>query len=571
MEETGGFSMSMLVIPGVIMFLAIVAIALVRVFVKNYITVPRNQAAVLSGKKTGEDGYQVYTGGSFFKWPVLQRLDWLSLNMMTFAVQVQDVPDKNGVLVTVRGIANVKIDSKDEQVRKAVERFLGKSEREIADVAKENLESSLRGIVGTMTVEELIQDRQTFQQAAIHEAGSDMAKLGISVEILNIQEITDSKEYIHSLGRARTAEVLRDAKIGEAQAKRDADIQAAEADREGAVAVAKAAEQTSDAERERDMTIARNQARVEAEQARIPLAAQAAAAEGQEQVNIAQVAAEQARAKAEIELQDTKRRRREAELDATTVVEAAKTKEARLIEAGATSEALVIEATGKRESAELNGEAARIQAEKQGLGTQAKMTAEAAGRIEAAKATQAEAEAAAAGRKAELLAEAEGEERKLLAQAAGTKARVMAEADGREALLLAEAKGAEAKAKAFRELDDAGRFLMVLDSSAPIIESLGEAAAKVMVPMAQAIGQGLGNVKEIRLVEIGSSNGADGSNVLSRFMSAPAETLMDIMEKSRATGTAPALAGFFKKAGIDLSQVMSGETGEAPSEDPTET
>lgn len=536
MEDAGsGFSMAVFVIPGVILTLFIMVIALFRFIAQNYITVPPNEVAVLSGKKSGENSYKIYTGGAFFRIPIIQRVDYLSLNVMTFSVAVVDVPDKNGVLTSVRGVANVKIQSEEGLIQRAVERFLGMERSQIENVAKENLEGNLRAIVGKMDIEGLIGDRESFQGQVLTGASTDMLKLGMTIDLLNIQEITDGKGYIQALGRKRTSEVVRDAEIGEADAQRDSAVKSASAKQEGSIAKAKADEEISNAERKRDMAMAQNRAQVEAEEARIPLAAEKAQAEVQKEVNVAQVAAEQARTEAEIDLQEAKRRRREAELNATTVVEATKDKEAR-----------VIKAEGEQQAATLEGEASRIRAEKEGLGDQVRQTAQAEGRKATAAAKQAELEAEAAGRKAALLAEA-----------SGTEAMLLAEAKGVEARGLAEAAAAEAKAEAFGHLEAAGKLLMVLEALPTVVNAIGGAAEKIVVPAAQAIGTGLGNVKEIRLIDLGgnTTNGGKG-NVLSQFMAAPPETLFGLVEKLNASGMMPAVAGLLNKAGIDLSSLM---------------
>jgi flotillin len=383
-----------------------------------------------------------------------------------------------------------------------------------------------------------------------------MQKLGLVIDLLNIKDIADKNNYIEALGRKQTADIIRNATIGEAEAKRDSDIKAAEARKLGAVATTKSEQEISNAERERDKIRAENLAQVEAAKARVPLVSQAAAAEEQRALNIAKVEAERAKVEAEINLQDAVRRRKEAELNATTIVEATKEKEASVIVAEGKKLARIIEATADQDAAVLEGEASRVKAEKEGQGEQARMTATAIGRKAAAEAKLAEKEAEAAGEKALLLATADGERARLLAQAAGTEAGLLAEAKGVEARLLAEAEGALKKAEAFKVLDDAGRFLLILEGLPPVIAAIGEAASKVIVPAAEAIGEGLGNVNEIRLVQMNGVSSGGGDNVLSQFAKMPAETLFGLFQKLDAAGLLPALKGLAAKAGIDLDTVM---------------
>jgi len=265
-----------------------------------------------------------------------------------------------------------------------------------------------------------------------------------------------------------------------------------------------------------------------------------AAAEEQKGLNVAEVAAQQARVVAETELQKAEQRKNEAMLEATAVTEARKRGEAK-----------VVEAELEQKAAVMRGEALRITEEKEGQGVQARQTAEAQGRKALASANQAEKEADAAGNRAALLAEAAGTEAKLLADAAGTRAQ-----------LLAEAEGALRKAQAFRELDEAGRFLLILEALPPVLAALGGVAENIMVPVAKAIGEGLGNVEEIRLVDLGGGNG-NGQNVLRQFANMPAETMFGIGQKLKAAGLMPVLQDLGKRLGFDIESLMKKKTPDA--------
>jgi flotillin len=263
---------SQFLIPG-IAFLAVVAIlGILRLASTNYIKVTPNEVAIVSGSRhrtkvvlPGKDGepqeitrgYKLVTGGAFFKIPIRDRVEVMELNLIQIPVLVNKVPAANGVLVSVKGIANIKILSDQASLALAVERFLGRKLEEIERVARENLESNLRAVVGTMTVEELIKDRNKLQTQITGEASTDMAKMGLGVDIMNIQEISDENGYIEALGKARTAEVKRDATIGEAEAKRDADIRSAAARQAGQTAVAEADQAISDVNKAKDVRIAR--------------------------------------------------------------------------------------------------------------------------------------------------------------------------------------------------------------------------------------------------------------------------------------------------------------------------
>lgn len=507
---------------------------------KCYIRVSPNQVAVVYGRKFKDGaavrGFRSVVGGGFVLIPILEKLQYMSLNTMQVEASVVDVPDKDGALVSVTAIANVKIQSDAGVLPLAIERFLGNTPEQIVGIIKNTLEGNLRAIVGQMEIQELLRDRQKFMQTVLKEAGEDLGKMGIAVDVAQIQDIRDSREYIKSLGLKKTAEVVRDATIGKAEATRDADQKSAAARQVGATAVAAADLEISNANRDRDMGVADNDAKVAAQRAQVPIAANIAAAKRTAELNTETVNAEKAQVTAGIELQKEQQKLNEAQLDATVVTTAKKNKEAR-----------VIDAEAGQLAATLEGEATRIKMEKEGQGEQAKSTGEAEGRKAIASAVQAEREASAAGEKAELLAKAAGKEADLLAVAAGTRA-----------ALLAEAEGTLKKAEAFRALDDAGRFLMILQSLPPVIEAIGNAAEKALTPAAQAIGDGLSNVKEMRIIDMGGANsGNGGKNVIGQFVNLPVETIFGLVNKLKASGMMPLVESLAKKYGFDLDKMMS--------------
>ncbi|XP_063791862.1 flotillin-1-like [Pseudophryne corroboree] len=170
------------------------------------------------------------TGGRMFVLCGVQRIQRISLNMMTLNVKSEKVYTRHGVPISVTGIAQVKIQGQNkEMLTAACQMFLGKTKKEVAHVALETLEGHQRAIMARMTVEEIYKDRQKFSEEVFKVASSDLVNMGISVVSYTLKDIRDDQEYLHSLGKARTAQVQRDARIGEAVAKRDAGIKEAEA------------------------------------------------------------------------------------------------------------------------------------------------------------------------------------------------------------------------------------------------------------------------------------------------------------------------------------------------------
>ncbi|BFZ19981.1 hypothetical protein BsWGS_23022 [Bradybaena similaris] len=170
-------------------------------------------------------------GGRIFVWPGIQKLQRLSLNTMTLTIESLNVYTQLGVAISVTGIAQVKVQGgNDKLLQAACELFLGKSEKEIRKVAQETLEGHQRAIMGNMTVEEIYKDRKKFSKAVFEVASSDLVNMGIYVVSYTLKDIRDEELYLKSLGLARTAQVKRDARIGEAEAKRDSGIKEAVAE-----------------------------------------------------------------------------------------------------------------------------------------------------------------------------------------------------------------------------------------------------------------------------------------------------------------------------------------------------
>jgi flotillin len=188
-----------------------------------------------TGEKTKRQ-YRIVTGGSAFIWPVFERVDDLSLELITIEVRTEEVYTVKGVPVTVDGVAQIKIGSDDVSIATAAERFLSKTQKEILYVAHETMAGHLRAMLGTLTVEEIYRERDKFAQQVQETSGPDMANMGLTIDSFVIKNIQDSEGYLDALGKPRTAEVKRDAAIGEAEAARDATIKSAEARQEGEMA-----------------------------------------------------------------------------------------------------------------------------------------------------------------------------------------------------------------------------------------------------------------------------------------------------------------------------------------------
>lgn len=173
----------------------------------------------------------VVVGGWSWAWWFVSDVQRLSLRLMTLTPRCDSVETKEGVPLTVTGLAQVKVMKNEQFLLEAAEQFLGRAEYEIRDAILQTLEGHLRAILGTLTVEEVYKDRDTFASAVREVAAPDVAKMGIEIMSFNIKDVVDNVEYLNSLGKAQTSQVKRDADIGVAQSNRDAGIREAECEK----------------------------------------------------------------------------------------------------------------------------------------------------------------------------------------------------------------------------------------------------------------------------------------------------------------------------------------------------
>jgi len=493
-------------LPALLALIALVVFVVFLTAARNYIKVPPNKVAVFYGRKrkTADGkaiGFRLITGGAGWRWPVLESVTYLDLTIFPIDLDVRDVPNVDGVLVSVQAVANVKIRSDGQSLIAAAERFLGRSPVEIKEIAYKNLEGHLRSIVGRLTVEEIVRDRAKFNQEVLTEAASDLAKIGLSVDVLTIQKVFDAEGYIEALGKRRTAEVKRDAQIGEALASREATIQSTTALREGKERENENLALVAQAEKSRDVLKATYEAEVQAQQARSHQAGPLADAQARQQVVQQEVQVDLLRTQKQTEVAQAEATRREQQLVAEVVKPAAAAKQQVILQAEASKEREILEAEGHKTAVITVAEAEKQKLVMEGLG-------------------QAEA------LKAKLLAEAEGNKARLLAEAEGNRAKLLAEADGIRAKLLAEAEGAMKKAQAFADLDASAKTMLVLERFPEVIRSFAPVAGAVAAP--------LGNID--RLVMVDGGGAGEGSSPLGRLAGTVPATMFNLIQNAQALG-----------------------------------
>ena len=438
--------------------------AAMALFARNYIKVPPSMVAIFYGRKhtivdergnRATVGFRVVRGGAALRVPVLEEVQYLSLNVISIPLKISRAYTKEGVPVTVEAVANVKIAGDDMSLRGAAERFLSMTTDKIKEVIFQTLEGHLRAILGTLTVEEINADRQAFAQKMTDEAALDLKKMGVIIDILTIQQISDEQGYLDALGKKRTAEVKRDAIVGEAQAQRDAMIKSALADQEGKTKRYEADVAIAQSLRDKQARQAEFDAAVQAKEAESEQAGPLATAIAKQKVTEQETRIEQVRKAQEVLVQEQEAARREKELLATVVRPAE-----------AERQAAILRAEGEKQATIIRAEASQKELEYEGAGEAAKI--ERIGKAEAAK----------------VLAVGE------------------AEAEVIKKKLLAEAEGLQRKAEAWKNFNEAAVINLVVDK---------------MPELAQAFATQLAGIDKINIIEMG--NGSGGAGGVGKVMS----------------------------------------------------
>src|SRR5881296_2768462 len=358
------FNFSTLVTVMVFPVVTIVFFILILAVAKRYKKVGPNQVMIISGRKhrittsgggTDVTGFRIRKGGGAFVFPLLERVDVLSLEVMTLDFTTPEVYTKPGAPIVVDGVAQVKIKGDEASIRTAAEQFLGKSVEEIKQIALQTVEGHLRAIIGTLTIEEIYRNRDQFASSVQEVAVADLANMGLKIVSFTLKDIRDSHGYLEALGKPRTAEVKRDAIIAQAEADRDAAIKAAQARQAGEIA--KFAAETQIAEAQKNYLLQKasydgvtNEAKAQADLAYDLQRFKTNQALKKEEVQISVVEKEQ-----QITVQEREILRREKELEATVKRQADAERYKIQTEAEATRFRYEAEARGQAEAQKAKG------------------------------------------------------------------------------------------------------------------------------------------------------------------------------------------------------------------------
>jgi flotillin len=489
---------------------------------RNYIKVSPNSVAVLSGRRRklpdGRTvGYRMVRGGAALRFPLLEKVEYLHLNVMTIPLEIRRAYTLKGVPVSVKAVANVKIRGDEVSLQAAAERFLGMTHDQVQKVIFQTLEGHLRSILGTLTVEEVNSDRQSFAQKLTSEATVDLEKMGIGVDVLTIQEISDEEEYLNALGKRRTAEVKRDATIGEAEATRDAKIKSSEAMQQGEKAKFQAEADIAQAQRDFAIRQAQYQAEIETQKARAAQAGPLSEATARQAVVAEEVKVERTRTQEMISVQEQEVLRKQKELEATVIKPAEADRQAAVVRAEAAKQAAILEAEGRRSALIALAEAEQEKLRKEGVGRAAAVEAE--GKAEAAK-----------------------------IEAIG-----LAQAKAIEAQGVAEATAILREAEAWKEFNDAARLQTILEKLPAIIESSQGVFAAVAAP--------LGNIDKLVVLDQGGS-GENGSSSLGRLAQTSPALVFKVLQQLEALGLN--LPTVLQQLGVNPAAVASPAASAAP-------
>ena len=489
------------IIAGVVILFVILSICM-------YVKAPPSVAYVLSGLKK-EPRILVGTGG--FKIPIIERLDKVFLGQSTVDVKTSmPVPTHDFIDVMVDAVCKVRVMPTPEGTRLAAKNFLNMTSAEIASSIKDSLEGNMREVIGAISLQGLVTDRDAFSDQIQQKAAKDMAKLGLEILSCNIQNISDQKGLINDLGADNTYKIKKDAAINKANAEKE--IAIAESDAKKAANDVRVKNDTEIAERNNELAIKQADLKKmsDAKKAEADAAYEIQKQEQQKTVNERTVDAQIARTKREQILADEQVKVTENKLRAEVNAQADAQKYNTEVEATARKFKMETDAQAELEKQKREAEAKAYMAEQE------------------AKAVKAKADAA----KYAALQEAEGIKAKGEAEAAATQAKLTAEAEGIRAKGDAEAEAMDKKSEAFKKSEFA-RLEMVLEMQKAVLPQVAQSVAE---PMSQ--------IKDVRIY---GNTGAEIQGI-SQNVPAVMHKTFDIVKET---------------TGVDLADVMRAETIDA--------
>src|SRR6202158_2767325 len=346
-----------------LMILAV--IFLMTMFAKLFRKAGPHEAIIVYGFR----GTRVVKGRGTVIFPMVESARGLSLELMSFDVAPkQDLYTRQGVAVTVEAVAQIKVKSDPESILTAAEQFLTKSPEEREGLIRLVMEGHLRGIIGQLTVEEIVKQPEMVGDRMRSTCAGDMTKMGLEVISFTIKEVRDKNEYISNMGRPDIARIKRDADVATAEADRDTAMKRAIASRESAVAkaladqervLAETLSQAKQAEAQRDLEVKKAEylEMVKKQQAQADKTYEIQANIMQQQVRAEEVTIHQVEKEHEALVQQAEIKRREFELTATVLRQAEYERQRIETLAGAEKNRIIMKAEGRAASIRAQGEA----------------------------------------------------------------------------------------------------------------------------------------------------------------------------------------------------------------------
>ena len=525
--------------------IAVVAVLVIFTAISKLLLISQpNEVIILSGRRRKlesgvEVGYRMIRGGRALRIPLLEKASRMSLETIPIELAVNNAYSKGGIPLAVDAIANIKVDSSEPAFGNAVERFLEMSEEEIQKIAKETLEGNLRGVLASLTPEEVNEDRLKFAEVLMDEADTDLQKLGIQLDTLKITNITDERDYLDSIGRMKTAEVIANAKKAEADKKAEAEEAEAHGHEraEKAKARAKLEIETYQISTNRDIAIAESekQALTEEAQAKATERSEKAKALAQQEIENTQIASQQAvarqRASQEAET-------REAEAQAKARAERADAESRESIETAQISYRRNVDVSKAQADQNVEIERNNLRIKKAELEKGAIIK---------------EKEAQVAGEKAQAKYEQEMEEERILLQKKRLMADVIEPAKAKREAAELEAKGESAKIIA----DGEARVFVLNQLIQAYISADGNGDKVMMLNMLPQLTEMMANtVKDVNIDKftvVDSGNGSGGS--LQKIVSQFPGSVVSLMESLEGATGVDILSAFKKKDNpIDIAK-----------------
>lgn len=345
--------------------IVLVVVLIVVLMAKQYRKVGPNEVLIISGggKRTITDpdgtkhevGYRMRIGGGALVWPLTESYQILPLDVYTLDLQVPDVLTAHGIQIAAQGQAQVKIASDESSIRMASEQFLGRGGEGIKDVAGQILEGHMRAALGSMTVEQLYQERGLFSDKVRQSATSDFSRMGLQILSFSLKDFSDKQGYIEALGKPRIAQARGEAAVAEAEAERDATVKAAVARKESDIAKFKAEAEIAEANRDYELKRAEFSALVNTKKAQADLSYEIERQKMNQSLKKEEYAVKLVEKENAIKIEEKEIIRKGMELESTVKKQADARKYQIMTETDATAYKLAEEAKGKAAGIRLYG------------------------------------------------------------------------------------------------------------------------------------------------------------------------------------------------------------------------